>query len=78
MDGITTSEKIKHVLPESYIVLLTLFAGDIRKHNNISKAIDEVVGKNEIEMKLLPLVKKYIHDRKRDEAKRKLNEIYEA
>jgi CheY-like chemotaxis protein len=78
MDGIATSEKIKNVLPESFIVLLALFAGDIRKRNNVSKAIDEVVGKNEIEKKLLPLLKKYIHDRKWDEAKRKLNDIYET
>ncbi|MFC1808560.1 response regulator transcription factor [Candidatus Omnitrophota bacterium] len=61
MDGIAAAEKIKKTLPHSVIILLSLFAGDMLKQNNVSKAIDEVVGKNGIETRLMPLLHKYLH-----------------
>ena len=60
MNGIAASEEIKKALPHCVIVVLSLFAGDMRKENHVSAAIDEVVGKNEIEKKLVPLLRKYL------------------
>jgi response regulator RpfG family c-di-GMP phosphodiesterase len=58
MNSVIASETIKKELPECVIIVLTVFAGDVRKKNHITPAIDEVIGKNEIEIKLLPLLKK--------------------
>jgi hypothetical protein len=33
----------------------------MRKQNNVSAVIDEVIGKDEIETRLMPLLRKYLH-----------------
>ena len=58
MDGIEAAEKIKKVMPHCMIIVLSLFADDMKTQNNVSDAIDEVIGKNEIETQLLPLLRK--------------------
>ncbi len=60
MNGIEASEEIKKALPRCVIFVLSLFAGGMRKENHVSAAIDEVVGKNEIEKKLVPLLRKHL------------------
>ena len=65
MNGIKTAKLIKKASPSSKIIIMTMFDAEDFQRKFMTGHIDDVIGKNDFDGRLVRIVKKYLREQKK-------------